>query len=158
MIDNPFQHIDELTSFCLLVKFQMYAHSERVNSFNYLGYILSYTDDKDMAIKISKFVKVTSLINQVFRPYQEQRHTMLRVYKTLAGPVLAFGSEAWTIRKADDRRLTTDEMRFMRRTAGYSLVEHRMNKYILKELNADPIVCYIQQYRAQWKKRNMLRV
>jgi hypothetical protein len=146
LIDNPFQHIDELTSFCLLVKFQMYAHSERVNSFNYLGYNLSYTDDKDMAIKISTFVKVTSVINHVFKPSQVQRH---RIYKTLAGPVLAYGSEAWTIRKADERRLTTDEMTFMRRTAVCSLVEHRMNKYILKELNADPIVCYIQQYRAQ---------
>jgi hypothetical protein len=39
-------------------------------------------------------------------------------------------------------------MRFIRRTAGYSLVEHRRNEDILKELNT---VCYIQQYRTQWK-------
>jgi hypothetical protein len=80
---------------------------ERVNSFNYLGYNLSYTDDKDMAIKISKFVKVTGVINQVFKPSQAQRHTRLRVHKTVARPVLGYGSEAWTIRKANERRLTT---------------------------------------------------
>jgi hypothetical protein len=50
--------------------------TEQVNSFSYLGYP-SYTDDKDMAIKISKFVKVTGVINQVFKPSQVQRHTRL---------------------------------------------------------------------------------
>jgi hypothetical protein len=53
--------------------------------------------------KISKFVKVTGVINQVLKPSQVQRHTRLRVCKTLAGPVLAYGSEAWTIGKADER-------------------------------------------------------
>jgi hypothetical protein len=40
----------------------------------------------------------------------------------------------------------------MRLTAGCSLLEHRRNEDILKELNIDPIVCYIHQYRTQWKK------
>jgi hypothetical protein len=101
---------------------------ERVNSFNYLSYNLSYSDAKDMAIKISKFVKFTGAINQVFKPSQIQRNTRLKVYKTLARPVLTYGNEAWTIRKTNERRLTTAEMRFMRRTAGCSLLEHRGTK------------------------------
>jgi hypothetical protein len=79
---------------------------ERVNSFNYN---LSYTDAKYMAIKISKFFKFTGAINQVFKPSQIQRNTSLKVYKTLARPVLAYGNEAWTIRKA--RRKKTDNDR-----------------------------------------------
>jgi hypothetical protein len=106
-----------------------------------------------MTIKISKFVKVTGVINQVFKPSQVQRHARLRVCKTLAGPVLTYGSEAWTIRKADERRVTTAEMRFMRQTAGCSLLELQRNEDILKELNIDPIVCYMQQYRTQWGKK-----
>jgi hypothetical protein len=43
-------------------------------------------------------------------------------------------------------------MRFMRRTAGYLLLEHLRNEDFLKELIIDPIVCCIQQYRTQWKK------
>ncbi|KAJ4438820.1 hypothetical protein ANN_14772, partial [Periplaneta americana] len=61
-------------------------------------------------------------------------------------------NEAWTIRKADEQRLTTAEMRFMRRTAGCSLLEHRKNVDILQELKMDPIVNFVQQYRLQWKK------
>ncbi|KAJ4442157.1 hypothetical protein ANN_12023 [Periplaneta americana] len=120
---------------------------ERVNSFNYLGCNLSYITDEDMSNKIS-----TGIINTVFKSSHVQKHTRLKVYKTLARPVLTYGSEAWTIRKADEQRLTTAEMRFMRRTAGCSLLEHRKNVDTLQELKMDPIVNFVQQYRLQWKK------
>ncbi|KAJ4429616.1 hypothetical protein ANN_21802 [Periplaneta americana] len=101
---------------------------------------------------VSKFIKITGVINTVFKSSHVQKHTRLKVYKTLARPVLTYGSEAWTIRKADEQRLTTAEMRFMRRTAGCSLLEHRKNVDILQELKMDPIVNFVQQYRLQWKK------
>ncbi|KAJ4449371.1 hypothetical protein ANN_00769 [Periplaneta americana] len=59
---------------------------------------------------------------------------------------------AWTIRAADDKRLTVAEMRFMRQLAGCSLLEDRKNEDILKELKIDPLVHFVQQYRLQWKK------
>jgi hypothetical protein len=71
---------------------------------------------------------------------------LLQLRNHLLDQYFAYGSEAWTIRKADERRLTTAEVRFMRRTAGCSLLEHRRNEDILQELNTDPIVCYTQQY------------
>ncbi|KAJ4435245.1 hypothetical protein ANN_23823 [Periplaneta americana] len=66
-------------------------------------------------------------------------------------PVLAYGSEEWTLRKCDERRLTTAEMRFMRKNAGCSLLDHHRNVDILKELKIDSIVHYLQQYRLQWQ-------
>jgi hypothetical protein len=52
-----------------------------------------------MEVKISKFVKATGVINSVFKPSFVQKHIRLQVYKTLARPVLSYGSEAWTIKK-----------------------------------------------------------
>jgi hypothetical protein len=72
---------------------------EQVNTFNYLGCILSYEGGKDMPSKISKFVKTIEVINQVFKLSLVQQHTRLNIYRTLARPVLIYGSEAWTIRK-----------------------------------------------------------
>jgi hypothetical protein len=83
---------------------------EQVNTFNYLGCILSYEREKDMPSKISKFVKTIGVINQVFKPSLVQQHTRLNIYRTLARPVLIYGSEAWTIRKADEKRLQAAEM------------------------------------------------
>jgi hypothetical protein len=39
----------------------------------------------------------------------------------------------------DIRRLKTTEMKFMKRTAGYSLLNHRKMKLFLEELKVDPI-------------------
>jgi hypothetical protein len=45
-------------------------------------------------------------------------------------PVLSYGSEAWTIRRTDERRLISAEMCFLRRTAGYSRWDHKSNEDI----------------------------
>jgi hypothetical protein len=41
---------------------------EQVDTFNYFGCALSYEGEKDMEVKISKFVKATGVINSVFKP------------------------------------------------------------------------------------------
>jgi hypothetical protein len=57
------------------------------NTFNYLGYNISYEGEKDMNIKIANFVKV-------FRNYKPNLQTVtfpdtrICIYKTLARPVL----------------------------------------------------------------------
>jgi hypothetical protein len=71
---------------------------EQVITFNYLGCALSNKGEKDMEVKISKFVKATGVINSVSKPSLVQKHTRLRIYKTLARPVLPYESEAWTIK------------------------------------------------------------
>jgi hypothetical protein len=53
--------------------------------------------------------------------------TVNGIYKTLARPVLSYGSEAWTIRRTDERKLISAEMRFLRRTAGYTRWDHKRN-------------------------------
>jgi hypothetical protein len=89
------------------------------NTFNYLGYNISYGGEKHLNTKAANFVKVLGIINQIFKPSQVSRHTRIRIYKILARPVLSYGSEAWTIRRTDERRLISAEMCFLR-TAGYT--------------------------------------
>jgi hypothetical protein len=123
---------------------------EQVNTFNYLGCILSCEGEKDMPLKISKFVKTIGVINQVFKPSLVQ-HRRLNIYRTLARPVLIYGSEAWRIRKADEKRLQAAEMKFMRKTAVLTLWDHKRNEEILKNLKVEPVSKFIQNYRANWK-------
>ncbi|KAJ4431805.1 hypothetical protein ANN_20410 [Periplaneta americana] len=110
---------------------------EQVKNFRYLGYQTSYEEEKDLNEKIIKFNR--AIINQIFKPTLVQKHTRTRIYKTLARPILCFGSEAWTIRNIDSQRLTAAEMRFMRRTAGYTRMDHIRNFDIMKELQIEPI-------------------
>jgi len=48
---------------------------------------------------------------------------------------LLYGSETWTVKARDARRITAAEMKYMRRTAGYIWTDYRTNVQIAKELN-----------------------
>jgi hypothetical protein len=103
-------------------------------------------------MKAANFVKVLGTINQIFKPSLVSRHTRIRVYKTLVRPVLSCRSEAWTIR-TDEISLISAEMRFLRRTAGYTRWDHKINEDILTELQISQIAEFIRQYRKNWKER-----
>ena len=92
-----------------------------------------------------------STINNIFKPSLVQRHTRIKAYKTLARPVLMYGSEAWTIRQSDQHRITANEMKFLRRTAGYTKLDKKKNIDIMKELKIDPLLEKIQNYRQNWR-------
>jgi hypothetical protein len=86
-------------------------------------------------------------ISNVLKPSLVQKHTCIRIYKTLARPMLCYGSEAWTIRKSDESRITACKMKFMCRTAGYTEWVLKRYKEVLKELKVEPILDYICRYQ-----------
>jgi len=47
---------------------------------------------------------------------------------------LLYGSETWTVKASDGRRITAAEMKYMRRTAGHTWTDYRTNAQIAKEL------------------------
>jgi len=48
-------------------------------------------------------------------------------------------SEIWTLRKGDKKRLTSIEMKFFKRTAGYLHSDHKRKANILGEFKEDPV-------------------
>jgi len=56
----------------------------------------------------------------VFRPQKTLQKTTIKLYNTLALPVLLCGSETWTVIASNGRRITAAQMKYMRRTAGYT--------------------------------------
>jgi hypothetical protein len=53
----------------------------------------------------------------VFRPQKALKKTRIKLHNTLALPVLLYGSEYWTIKERDARRITAAEMKYMRKRA-----------------------------------------
>ena len=62
------------------------------------------------------------------------------LYNILALPVLLYSSETWTIKARDARRITAAEMKYMRRTAGYTWTDYKPNTQITKELKITSIL------------------
>jgi hypothetical protein len=141
--------IADYTSFVIKTN---YVTLKQQNTFNYLEYNISYEGEKDLNIKAANFVKVLGIINQIFKPSLVSRHTRIRIYGTLARPVLSYGSEAWTVRRTDEKRLISAEMRFLRRTAGHTRWDRKRNEDILTELQISQIREFMCQYRKIWKE------
>jgi len=72
----------------------------------------------DIDNKLHKYLKITGILNNVFRPKKTHKKTRIKLYNTVALPFLLYGSETWTIKARDARRITAAKMKYMRRTAG----------------------------------------
>ena len=58
----------------------------------------------------------------------DHKQTLRNKNKTLqytALPVFLYGSETWTIKGSDARKITTADMKYMRRTAGYTWTDYK---------------------------------
>jgi len=89
-------------------------------------------------------------INNVFRPQKPLKKTRIKLFSTLALPVLLYGSEIWTIKTTDARRITAAEMKYMRRTAGYTWTDYKPNTQITEELKITLILDKLLEYKRKW--------
>jgi hypothetical protein len=60
---------------------------------------------------------------------------------------LLYGSEIWTIKARDARRITATEMKYMRRTAGYTWTDYKTNTQITKALIITPVLDKLLEYK-----------
>jgi hypothetical protein len=112
----------------------------------------SYEKELDIDNKLQNYLKITGIINNVFRPQKTLKKTRIKLYNTLDLPVLLYGSETWTIKARDGRRIRvkTAEMKYMRRTAGYTWTDYKTNTRIAKELKLTPILDKLLEYKRNW--------
>jgi len=93
-------------------------------------------------------LKITDILNNMFRPQKKPlKKTTIKLHNTLALPVLLYGSETWTIKAIDTRRITAAEMKYMRRTAGYTWTDYKTNAQIAKDLKITPILDKLLEYK-----------
>ncbi|KAJ4441951.1 hypothetical protein ANN_11815 [Periplaneta americana] len=106
-------------------------------------YNLPIFEELDISQKINKYTRAMGIINSVMKPSLVQKHPRIRLYNTLARPMLSYGREAWTLRKADKSRITACEMRFKRRTAGYTKISNIFYGPLEKELRKRVQMCFV---------------
>jgi ABC-type ATPase involved in cell division len=104
----------------------------------------------DIDNKLNNYPKITGTINNVFRPKKTLKKTGIKLYNTLALRALLYGSENWTTEARDATRITAVEMKYMRRTVGYTWTDHKINTVIAKELNITSVLDKIQGYKRKW--------
>jgi hypothetical protein len=123
---------------------------EQVKSFNYLGSMISYKRELDIDDKLNNYLKITGILNNVFRPQKTLKKTRIKLCNTLALPVLLYSSKTWTVKSTDSRRISAAEMKYMKRTTGYTWTDYKTNTQIAKELKITPILGKLLEYKRKW--------
>jgi hypothetical protein len=63
---------------------------------------------------------------------------------------ISTSKSTWTIKARDARRITAAEMKYVRRTAGYTWTDYKTNTQIAKELKITPILDKLLEYKRNW--------
>jgi len=102
----------------------------------------SHERELDIDNKLNNYLKISGILNNVFRPQKTLKKTTIKLYNTLALSVLLYGSDTGTVKARDARRIRAAEMKYMRITAGYTGTDYRTNTQIAKELKITLILDY----------------
>ena len=81
-------------------------HVEQVNSFDYLGNLITFDKEVDFDNKLNNYLKITGIINNMFRSQEALKKTRLKLYNKLALLTLLYGSYNWAIKGRDARIIT----------------------------------------------------
>ena len=118
---------------------------EQVSSFNYLGNLISYEKEVDNDNKLNTYLKIIGIINNMLRPQKTLKKPRIKLYNALALPALLYISQNCAIKARDARRITEAQMKYMRKTAGYTWTDYKQTQKLQKELNITPVLGEIQE-------------
>ena len=112
---------------------------ETVTDFIFLG--SKITADGDCSHEIKRHLllgrKVMTNLDSMLRSRDITLPTRVRLVKAMVFPVVMYGCESWTIKKADHQRINAFELWCWRRLLRVTWTARRSNQSILKEINPE---------------------
>ena len=97
------------------------------------------TADGDCSHKIKRCLllgrKVMTNLDSIFKSRDITLPTKFRLVKAMVFPVVMYGCESWTVKKAECRRIDAFEQWCWRRLLGVPWTVRRSNQSILKEIS-----------------------
>src|SRR5574339_288386 len=107
------------------------------SDFSFLGSKITADGDCSHEIKRHLFLgrKVMTNLDSIFKSRDITLPTKVRLVKAMVFPVVMYGCEIWTIKKAEHRRTDAFELRCWRRLLRVPYTTKRSNQSILKEIS-----------------------
>ena len=97
------------------------------------------TADGDCSHEIKRHLllgrKVMTNVDSIFKNRENTLPTKVRLVKAMVFPVVMYGCESWTVKKAECQRIDAFELWCWRRLLRISWTARRSNQSILKEIN-----------------------
>ena len=112
---------------------------ETVSDFIFLGSQITADGDYSHEIKRCLLLgrKVMTNLDSIFKSRDITLPTKVRLLKAMVFPVVMYGCENWTIKKAEHRRIDAFELWCWRRLLRVPWTARRSNQSILKEISPE---------------------
>ena len=112
---------------------------EAVTDFTFLGSMITADGDSSHEIKRRLLLgrKVMANLDNILKSRDITLPTKIRIVKAMVFPGVMYGSESWTIKKADRRRIGAFELWCWRRLLRVPWSAKSTNLSILKEINPE---------------------
>ena len=110
---------------------------ETVADFIFLGFKITADGAYSHEIKRHKLLrrKVMTNLDSIFKSRDISLSTKVHLVKAMVFPVVMYGCESWTIKKAEHRRIDAFELWCWRRCLRVPKTARRSNQSILKEIS-----------------------
>ena len=90
-----------------------------------------------MKLKDAYSLEVMTNLDSIFKSRDITLPTNVRLVKAMVFPVVMYGCESWTVKKAEHRRIDAFELWCWRRFLRVSWTARRSNQSILKEISPE---------------------
>ncbi len=67
-----------------------------------------------------------------------------KVFKTTIRPAMTYGSGCWVVKKKDENKLISAEMRMLRWARGKTMLDHIRNDHIRKEAHVKHVETFLE--------------
>ena len=110
---------------------------ETVSDFIFLGFKITVDGDCSHEIKRHLLLgrKVVANLNSILKSRDITLPTKICLVKAMVFPVVMYGCESWTVKKAEHRRIDAFELWCWRRPLTVPQTARRSNQSILKEIS-----------------------
>ena len=110
---------------------------ETVSDFSFLGSKITADGDCSHEIKIYLLLERKAMINldSILKSRDITLPTQVHLVKAMVFPVVRYGCESWTVKKAEHRRTDAFELWCWRRVLRVPWTARRSNQSILKEIS-----------------------
>ena len=113
--------------------------TETVTDFNFLGSKITADGDCSHEIKRRLLLgrKAISNLDSILKSRDITLPTKVHIVKAMVFPVVIYGCESWTIKKAEHQRIDAFELRCWQRLLRVPWTARRSNQSILKEISPE---------------------
>ena len=108
-----------------------------------------YLNVLDLGDKLQTYNKINGAIRRHFGK-QMNKETKLRIHNITAKAALKFGSEAWVLKKREEQRLESAQMKFLRQLLGITKLDKEKNQCIREKTGVKNMLREIKQYQKKW--------